>query len=97
MLPALAVTTPPVKCSGAADAMALPAPRSLNEPIGCKFLQLEIDLRRRVLHWQAQQWRTQGGALDAARRGFYLAQGNRIHALAAGGEARQLVSIHINT
>jgi hypothetical protein len=36
----LAVTTPPAVCSGAACRIALYAPRSLNEPIGCRFSSL---------------------------------------------------------
>ena len=37
MLPALAVYTPAASCSLLAMAMALAAPRSLKEPIGCRF------------------------------------------------------------
>ena len=37
MFPALAVKTPRASCSLVACAMALVAPRSLNEPIGCRF------------------------------------------------------------
>ena len=40
MLPALAVYTPAASCSGDAIAMAFPAPRSLKDPIGCKFSNL---------------------------------------------------------
>ena len=37
MLPALAVTTPRASSSGLARAIALPEPRILNDPIGCRF------------------------------------------------------------
>ena len=37
MFPALAVTTPPASSAGAAARIADSAPRSLNEPIGCRF------------------------------------------------------------
>src|SRR5262249_25604006 len=40
MFPALAVKTPAANSSVGADKMALPAPRSLNEPIGCRFSSL---------------------------------------------------------
>ena len=40
MLPALAVTTPCARVSGGAARIALPAPRSLNEPIGWRFSSL---------------------------------------------------------
>ena len=37
MFPALAVTTPPRSSSASAWRIAFSAPRSLNEPIGCRF------------------------------------------------------------
>src|SRR5688572_5507690 len=40
MFPALAVYTPRFSRSAPAQSMALPAPRSLNEPMGCRFSSL---------------------------------------------------------
>src|SRR2546426_5427468 len=37
MLPALHVNTPCVRSSGVRSATALPAPRTLNDPVGCRF------------------------------------------------------------
>src|SRR3989475_8245667 len=37
MLPALHVNTPCVRSSGVRSAMELPAPRTLNDPVGCRF------------------------------------------------------------
>src|SRR2546427_11954388 len=37
MLPALHVNTPRVRSAGERSATALPAPRTLNDPVGCRF------------------------------------------------------------
>src|SRR5881628_3704848 len=37
MLPALHVNTPRLRSAGERSATALPAPRTLNDPVGCRF------------------------------------------------------------
>jgi hypothetical protein len=40
MFPALAVTTPSTSALAGNERIAFPAPRSLNDPMGCRFSSL---------------------------------------------------------
>ena len=63
MLPALAVTTPPASSAGAAARTADSAPRSLNEPIGCRYSSLS-----QISHGASTSSRTSGVRITASRQ-----------------------------
>jgi hypothetical protein len=76
MLPALAVQTPSASSSSDRDSMSEPAPRILNDPIGCN-LELQVDHGVRHVGVEPDERRSDRAAGDALARALDLLERER--------------------